>query len=288
MWYLTDIAEWFEKNKSRSELILDQWVEDSGYSNSTMIAASTTKAFMTVGSGLVDLLRIGDGVKEGTLRGAGEDTLRLVAIFPVGKSISLLKSYRGTIKAKFVLDTGGPNCFWIASAKGLAQINHSHNGKVLASVTDVAKALGMDMNALWRIPNLATGISFLKRLGAQVGSIRKVTSLEDIAKFTPRDGSIVMTAVRIIRDGQVIGGHAVYVFRNTLGQIRIMDRSVGQVINGSTQGVFKSFDDFSHLYRADKIVPYEAAVVKNIFSKSILHDTPKLLIPVLGVMAEEK
>ena len=76
MWYFTEVADWFKKNMHESERALDQWVESSGYSTGTMVTASTTKAFMTFGAGFVDLLKLGDGVKEGTLKGVGEDALR--------------------------------------------------------------------------------------------------------------------------------------------------------------------------------------------------------------------
>ena len=83
-----------------------------------MVAASTTQAFITFGSGFVDLLRLGDGVKEGNLKGYGQDALRLVAVFPVGKAASMVKSAKGIATARIIADTGGPHCFWIASTKG--------------------------------------------------------------------------------------------------------------------------------------------------------------------------
>lgn len=160
MWYLTDVAEWFEQRCNESNGILDSWVESSKYSTGSMVGASVTKALMTFGAGFVDLLRIGDGVKEGTLKGAGVDALRFVAIFPVGKAISLLKTARGVVPAKFVRDPGGPNCFWVASAQALRQVGQTHKGRLLVGVEDLAHALKMPMNALWRIPSLSTGLVY--------------------------------------------------------------------------------------------------------------------------------
>ena len=125
MWYFTEVADWFEKNRSETDEILDQWVEDSNYSTGSMVAASTTKAFTTFGAGFVDLLRLGDGVKEGTLKGVGTDALRFVAVFPVGKAVNMIKSAKGVSVAKLIADTGGPNCFWIASAKALRHVGQN-------------------------------------------------------------------------------------------------------------------------------------------------------------------
>jgi hypothetical protein len=171
-----------------------------------MIMTSTTKAFTTFGAGFVDVLRLGDGVKQGTLGGVGKDVLRLVAIFPFGKTAQLYKSAKGVAIAKVVVDTGGPNCFWIASAKAFAQINHRYKGNIFASVEDLAKALNMSMEKLWKIPNLVAGIEHLQKIGAKVGKVMPVATLQDIAQMVPYNGSVVMLAVRVMKDGKVIVG----------------------------------------------------------------------------------
>lgn len=123
MWYFTDIANWWESSRTDTDKILDQWVEDSDYNTGVMIVASTTKAITTFGAGFVDILRLGDGVKKGTLKGVGADALRVVAIFPYGKAAKTIKSLKGLSRAKVIVDTGGPNCFWVASAKAFAQVS---------------------------------------------------------------------------------------------------------------------------------------------------------------------
>lgn len=122
MWYFTEIADWWEGKRKETDAILDRWVEDSGYSQGAMIIAATTKALTTFGAGFVDILRLGDGIRAGTLKGAGVDTLRFVAIFPFGKAAKTLKSVRGVKRAKVIIDIPGPHCFWVASAKALTQI----------------------------------------------------------------------------------------------------------------------------------------------------------------------
>lgn len=288
MWHFTEVADWFERNRNQSGAILDQWVEDSQYNTGVMIAASTTKAFMTIGAGFVDILRLGDGVSEGTLKGAGEDALRVVAIFPVGKATQTLKSAKGLAAAKIIADIKGPHCFWVASVKALQHVSHKYKGQLFVSVDDLAKALKMPASSPWVIPNLSTGMSYLRQLGAKTGPVIKVSNSDDIVKIIPRDGSVVMIAVRLIKKGIRVRGHAIYAFRTPLGQVRYMDRTVGKTFNSVQQGVYKSIDDMVDWYEADTIIPFEAAVLHNVFTKTVAHDLPPVLaIPVLGVMAEE-
>jgi hypothetical protein len=286
MWYFTEVADWFEGKRAQSNVALDQWVEESNYSQGAMLVAASTQAITTFSAGFVDVLRLGDGVKQGSLKGMGQDALRVVAIFPVGKAASIVKSARGVTLAKAVVDTGGPNCFWVASAKAFRQLGQRYSGKLLVSVDDVAKALGMQMNGLWKIPNLATGIAYLQKIGAKVGPVRAISATSDISKLVPPiNGGVVMIAVRVESHGQVIGGHAIYAFRNALGQIRYMDRTVGRVVQATVQGTFKSIADIAPLYGATALVPYEAAVISNMFVKSVAADLPRLVIPILGVVA---
>jgi hypothetical protein len=287
MWFFTEIADWFDGEHARSDSVLDAWVEDSNYDHGVMVIAATTKALTTFGAGFVDLLKLGDGVKSGTLKGAGTDALRVLAVFPVGKAANLLKSAKGISVAKLIVDTGGPNCFWVASAKAFGQIGQKYGGRLLASVEDVAKALGMSLNNLWVIPNLATGMSYLRRLGATCGPIKAVANVRDIAQMVPGDGSVVMIAVRVMKAGRVVGGHAIYAFRNTVGQIRFMDRTVGSTIAGRVQGAFASLEEIAPMYGATALVPYEAAVLNNVYVKSVLFELPRLVIPILGVVATE-
>jgi len=283
MLIFTDIANWFENKRKQSDEILDQWVEDSNYSQGAMIVASTTKAFTTFGAGFVDLLRLGDGVKSGTLKGLGTDALRIVAIFPVGKAAKILQSIQKTNLAKIVLDIGGPNCFWVASAKAFAQIGQKYNGKLLATVDDIAKALGMNIKSLWSIPNLTIGISYLRSIGANTSVIKAIKSVSEVEKMIPLDGSVLMLAVKVMKNGREIGRHAIYGFRNPVGLIRYMDRTVG---NGATK-VYRNINDIAPSYAADALIPYEGALLYNVFTKTLAHDLHTLAIPVLGAIAEE-
>jgi methionine synthase I (cobalamin-dependent) len=193
---------------------------------------------------------------------------------------------RGLARAKIIVDTGGPNCFWVASAKAFAQIGQKSKGRLFVSVEDVAKALGMPMNNLWTVPNLNAGMLWLRTIGARIGAIRTVSNEKDIIRMVPHDGSVVMIAVDVLKNGRLIDGHAIYAFRNVFGQVRYMDRTVGTVFSTGTQKMFMSIDEIANLYQKT-FVPRQAAVLHNVFAKSFAHDLPRLAIPALGVSASE-
>lgn len=234
------------------------------------------------------MLRLGDGVKEGGVKGWGKDALRFIAVFPYGKAANTLKTLRGTAAARLIADIGGPNCFWVASAKALRQIGMKCKGKLFASVDDLARALGISIDSLWAVPNLAIGMSYLRRLGATVGIVKKVTAIKDIAAMVPKDGSVLMLAVRVMKGSRVIGGHAIYAYKDIFGRLRFFDRTVGSKFGSTIQGVFKSVDEIAPYYGATEIVPYEAATLQNVYLKSIGFELPRLAIPILGVVAEEE
>jgi len=85
-----------------------------------------------------------------------------------------------------------------------------------------------------------------------------------------------------------IGGHAIYAFKDVIGRLRFFDRTVGAPIGGATRGIFTSIEEIAPYYGATAIVPYEASVIYNVYLKSIGFELPKLVIPILGVMAENK
>ena len=114
-----------------------------------------------------------------------------------------------------------------------------------------------------------------------------VANLRDITQMVPRDGSVVMIAVRVMKAGKTTGGHAIYAFRNTLGQVRFMDRTVGRTTTRGIQGAFSSLEEIAPTYGATALVPYEAAVLYNVYVKSVAFEFPKLVIPILGVIATE-
>lgn len=100
------------------------------------------------------------------------------------------------------------------------------------------------------------------------------------------DGRVLMIVVHFTgKRGFQDGRHAIYAFRNAMGQVRYMDRTVGShtsVAYGKMEELLKVYTNFS------AITPVEAAVLDNLFAKTVGAGIEKFFIPILGVVAEEK
>ncbi|MGO4449002.1 hypothetical protein AB4Y96_08745 [Phyllobacterium sp. TAF24] len=288
MWKFTEIADWWDGQKNESQGIIDKWVEDSHYSQSAMIVGAGASAVMTFGQGFVDILRLGDGVKEGTLGGVGKDALRVVAIFPVGKAAEALQAVKGAIRVRLIADipaqaaTGG--CFWVASAKALAQLGHKFEGRLFASVDDIAAALGLKMGHLPAIADLKVGVSFLTQLGVKVSPWKNISSVKELEQLVPRDGSVVMIGVNLIREGKTAGAHAIYAYRGPFGEILYIDRTVG----AGRLRAYRSLESLAKEFGGEMFAPREAVVLYNMYVRAVGHEAARLVIQVLGFVASEE
>jgi len=278
MWVFTDAANWWDKQRNESESFLEEFVKDNP-NQFGVIVATAVHTSMVLGSGIVDLLRLGDGISQGTTKGFAQDGLRLLGIAgPAGKGIQLLKSQLNTNVAKLVVDNGGPICSWVASTKALAQTGHKSGKKIFAAVDDLAKAVGVSVQQIGGISINAMAVNLLK-IGAKVGQVKAVTSTREIVKILPRNGSVILVSLRGMKNNTQIGGHAVYFFRDIHGKVKIMDRT----------GVYNSLDELAVMYgQVDQFIPRAATTIQNIYAKLVM---PKgsfvLTIEVLGVVNDD-
>jgi hypothetical protein len=288
MWFFTDIADWFDEQKRQANRALDDAVESSDYNHNVILAAVAGHTIMELGGSVVDLARLGDGIASGTLKGLGQDALRVVAIFPVGKAAQMMKTAKGTTAAKVVADImpRAGICAWVASAKGLRHIGHSFNGKILATVDDLVKAVGVhphNVGGLY-MPQVT---SMLRQIGAKVGPIRNVKRMRDVERMVPFDGSVVLFSVKgkDIKSGKPFA-HLVYAYREMggLGPVKIMDRSINKAVHRP----YSSLAELTEPYSTLSFDLSEAVVLHNVFLRSIQHDIPRLLIPVPAVIATYK
>jgi len=145
MWKLTAVADWFDKQKDMENHWVDKklsaWVYNDSpwYRNvGVYVAASTlysiNKLTTTVGAGFVDILRIGDGVKQGGW-GYGKDALRLLMI--LGPAARAARWAVSLVPAVDAFSTTG-NCTWVAAARLLRLTGV----RPLAQISDLAKMGG--------------------------------------------------------------------------------------------------------------------------------------------------
>jgi hypothetical protein len=276
-----DVAEWWEAQHASSKQILDKYVEDNPGLFSVMVATATAAA-MQLGAGMIDVLRLGEGAAEGTLKGFGEDGLRLIGIAgPLGKGAKLVQSARGARLARVIADPGGGICAWIAATKALRQTGQ----KAFAAVDDLLKA--MNLPALSELPVIYTMrdlLGPLRRIGADVLEIGSAKTIADVQRNVPRDGSVVLFFVKwhnTLKNKE--SAHALYAFYDYLGRFRIADRT-GALVN-SLEELHKIIPGYGGIGSA---VPFEMALMRNVFMKFIgPKGTATLAMEVLAQLAAD-
>lgn len=278
MWYFTELADKWDRQRKISEKHLEKFVEENP-NLFGVITATAVHTSMTLGAGFVDLLRLGDGIsKEGGLKGWGKDGLRLVGIAgPTGKGLQLLKSAKHTRLAALIVDIGGPRCSWVSATKALVQTGKKVNGKLFASVDDLAKSVGVPIQKTGGI-SLQAMTNYLSKIGANVGPLKTISTLDEAAKLLPKNGSVVLVSVKCIKNGKDAGGHALYIFYDTFGRLRIMDRT----------GLYKTLSEVALKYPVDDFVPRAAVRLTNIYAKFVgPNGSSVLAMEMLGVVSEK-
>lgn len=235
MWVFTEVADWFDKTRKENDNWIDSnlqpWVgstlyEDSPwYRNVGIYVASGTlfalnKFTTTVASGFVDVLRLGDGVKEGGW-GYGKDFLRLLMV--IGPALRGARFAVSLIPAVDVSPTVG-NCTWVAAARLLRLTGV----KPLAQLGDVAMWMGMDAAqtaGAWP-SELEPALRFLGA-GTRVGKpIANMADLADTVAQNPQ--AATMFSVNFTMAGQRVG-HTLVAVRGLMGGMSIIDRS-GRIV----------------------------------------------------------
>lgn len=202
---LEKLAAWWDEQKGHSEHALDEFIHK--HPNwFGVVVAGTVQSAMDLGGGFVDVLRLGEGVKEGGW-GYGKDALRLVAV-----AGPLARVGRFAL-ARVTPNPSGGVCAWVASAKALRQTGTRH----FATVGELMQAAGHSQAPT----TMSQMMGVLRSLGARVRNLGKVGSMADLKRLVashPND--VVLFGV-----SWKAGGHALYAFRDALGRFRIADRT---------------------------------------------------------------
>lgn len=212
----SDIADWWDEQHKQSKQALDELVDN--YPNWFGVSVATTAATaMELGAGLVDVLRLGDGVASGTAGGFARDGLRLLQFAPaVGK-------VGRNVLARVLANPRGGICTWVSATKALRQVGT----KAFASVDDLARAAGLRSISQLQGAFVHDIIPVLRRLGARVSQLPNPRNLAQVNNAVKGDG-VVLFSVKFSSAGKVVG-HTLYAFRNAFGNILYADRT-GKVV----------------------------------------------------------
>lgn len=222
MWILLSVsvfvavADWWGKQREISEGELEEFIDR--YPNLFGVGVATAvHTSMALGSGFVDLLRLGEGTAQGGW-GYGRDALRLLVVAgPIFRGGRLLLA-RATPNAT------GPVCSYIASAGALRRTGT----RFFVRASDlIAKSGGGAPTSMSQL------LGLLRTFGAKVRSLGQPSTVADLQRLTAthRNG-VVLFGIRWTRPSGAGAGHALYAFRDGLGRFRIADRTgriVGQL-----------------------------------------------------------
>ncbi|MFO0758591.1 MAG: LysM peptidoglycan-binding domain-containing protein [Byssovorax sp.] len=229
----TELANWFDKIRKEDgewldgelEPLVGSTLDESSpwYRNVAIYAgAGVAYSFFTlsthVASGFVDVLRLGDGVKNGGW-GYGQDALRFLMV--VGPALKAARYGLSTVVALDELNTVG-NCTWVAATRALRMTGVRHG----ATLADLARAAGLSSIGETGgafVDDIAFAVS---NLGGRIKLLPQPGTMSDLAKIVQQEPN----AVTLFSVKWQAVAHTLLAFRDALGAMRILDRG-GKVVS---------------------------------------------------------
>jgi LysM repeat protein len=230
--YFGDVADRFDALVAYDEKLLDNWVEESGYSLGSMVVASTAMAFKTFAKGFVDVGRVGNWILvEGGWKGAGKDALRALNI--VGGAGAVISRGARLLRVVQVGNTCAP----------VSQVNalRLSGQRFLITVEELAKKAGLNLQQIALSGRGATTytdmVSAMQKMGVAVKTLAQGTpmGLQSVVNLIRMNaGGVVTFSIRTAAGAQP---HRLYAVWSRLGGLVIRDpnyllrtyRSVAQV-----------------------------------------------------------
>jgi hypothetical protein len=224
MFGLEKAANWWDGQRKDTEDILQEWVNDSDSSfamHSKAVTAALVSTSMALGAGLVDVLRLGEGVKEGGW-GYAQDGLRLLSF--AGPVVRL-----GRLGlAKWTVDPM-PNegiCAMVAIAKAMRQTGNRfflRAEEVIGKMVEIPGDLSLIVNKLkYFFGARTTLVPYIYSGPERLGQI-----------LTNHPKSVVLFNISWkwkVRGFEEEVAHMMYAFKDSLGRVKIADRS-GKIVS---------------------------------------------------------
>lgn len=188
--------------------------------------------------------------------------------------------------ARLVVDTGGGICGWVSGTMALRQTGT----RAFAAVDDLAQALGKNIADFSGTSLNMLAVS-LRQVGARMGALKLVNSIDEIGKITLSNGGVTLFSVFGKRmEGGVLKsvGHALYAYRDSLGRLRILDRG-GKA--GALPEVFASMEEIAKKYGLQgQWTIKEAVVMENVFAKFMgtISNAPVFVLDVFALAGVNK
>jgi hypothetical protein len=227
---VAELANWWDKQKRESNRILEEWVQDNPQWWAIGIATATSTA-MELGAGMVDTLRLGEGLAEGGVKGVAKDAMRLlVVVGPLARAGGLLGRLAQTQMIRLAVTTKGVTgpCTFTAVNNALA-IARGAGRSLFITAHDAATALGKPLSGLAKIGSrykLAAWIDdlipFLTKQGVRLRQLGVAKSVEDIVRAANSGDGVVVFAIEWTDMAGKLHRHSMIAVR-TLAGVRYAD-----------------------------------------------------------------
>lgn len=250
--FFGDTADDFDVQLRDAERTLDQWVESSHFNTVVMATASTTIAFMRFGQTFVDMLRLGNGLKQGGWRGIGADSLRLLNIAGVGGA-TISRLGRVLVVSQ---QAGTLTCTWVTTVNALRRTGQRFFG----SLDELARAAGVDLAVIARQGTTAQGlrdlIATLQRMKIPINELtapasRVVDTIIDLLKA--RGSGALAFGIEYQSGGRTLF-HRLFATYSRLGGVTITD---------TTGTVYRSFEALRNTYSGAQLSAMPLYFLKN-------------------------
>ncbi|HUH61588.1 MAG TPA: LysM domain-containing protein [Terracidiphilus sp.] len=230
----SDCADWWERHIKDFKNDLGDYVE-SHPGNFSVIVATAGATLADLGDAfIVDPLRLGEGVAEGSWRGVVQDTFRVLSFIPPARVFKMAAGVRAATaaaKTARVLEAAdafkaveGGKCVPIAIAQAMKTAGY----KLGVSLTNIARAIGLDLKVIAESGTLERLIEpALKKLGIVFETMEPgIKSFRELMAAARKAGGPMM--VRLEADVMEAGKIVVKGHRNLIaevdGAIQIVDR----------------------------------------------------------------
>lgn len=277
----SDCADWWDEQLKNYKQELEEYVLENpgnwGIAVATVKATGADFAHMF----FVDLLRLGEGVAQGGVKGLVQDLFRVMQFIPPGKVLAPARGLLGTVVQRVASLLHwrwieGGLCAPIAIAQALQRTGQ----KFGVSLKEIAETFGKSLDEIHAggvDPKAVTGA--LQKLGVEFSvllshGISKFDDLLALAKTT--DGPVLVRIIgQTMQNGKlvVVGGHRILVGK-TMAGMKIIDR----------YGAFNNLDDLARRYNIHSFV-IDAGESLHYFKNAVIDDKLITLANRFGILA---
>jgi hypothetical protein len=230
----SELADWWDQQHAQSQKLLEQWVDENPQWWAVGLATATATA-MDLGQGMVDALRLGEGVAKGTPGGVGTDVLRaLVIVGPLARGGATLARLAHTRLIRVAVTTKGvtgPCTFTAVNNAATIAGGKARNFFVLAR--DAAAALGKPLRNAGRIDGkykiaawIDDLVGFLTRQGVRLKNLGRLKSIDEVKAAAAREDGVVVFAIEWLDQAGKLHRHSMIAVR-TVGGVKFADYGGG-------------------------------------------------------------